>query len=168
MTKHLSDLSFLSLLLALSVLALIAVQMVSSDAAAADAATELDIATPYARAVPAGTPHSAAFMSITNQGTADRALVAATSPVAEAVELHTHQRDAGIMRMRQVERIELPARTTVALAPGGLHLMLIGLSGALEADTTLPLTLTLDDGSQLELSVPVAAPVTGGSSPSAQ
>lgn len=158
MSRHLSDLSFLVLLLALSVLALIGAQAIIGDASAADAAADLDIAAPYARAMPAGSPHSAAFMTITNQGSTDLALVGAATPVAELVELHTHRDEDGMMRMRQVERIDLPAGGTVELAPGGLHLMLIGLQTALEAGSTLPLTLTLDDGSQRELLVPVVAP----------
>jgi hypothetical protein len=52
--------------------------------------------------------------------------------------------EGGIMRMRPVQRIELPARKTVKLAPGGLHLMLIGVSRPLKAGDKLPLVLTFE------------------------
>ena len=110
---------------------------------------------PYARAVPPGQPNSAAFMQLSNAGAGDRALVSATSDVSEVVELHTHRMEDGMMKMRRVDQIELPAGETVTLAPGGLHLMLIGLKQQLTPGDDVSLTLTLDDGSELSLTAPV-------------
>ncbi|GAB0147689.1 copper chaperone PCu(A)C [Marichromatium sp. PS1] len=111
----------------------------------------------YVRAVPPGQPNSAAFMVLENDGAVDRAVVAATSPVAEVVELHTHREEGGMMRMRRIERIALPAGERVRLAPGGLHLMLIGLRQPLLVDELVALELQLDDGSRIGLDVPVRA-----------
>lgn len=58
-------------------------------------------------------------MDITAQAPAT--LVAAESPVAGKVELHTMSMDGGVMKMRPLEKIELPARKTVNLRPGGYH-----------------------------------------------
>ncbi|NCC27624.1 MAG: copper chaperone PCu(A)C [Gammaproteobacteria bacterium] len=116
---------------------------------------EVSIGDPYARAVPPGQPNSAVFMSLTNQSGQAQALVGAESRVSEIVELHTHVEEDGMMRMRRIEQIEVPAGETVTLKPGGLHVMLIGLKQTLEPDDAVELTLIFDDGSR----VPIQAPV---------
>lgn len=109
----------------------------------------------YARAVPPGQPNSAVFLTLTNTSDTDHALVAAESPVCEVVELHTHRMEDGIMRMRQIDRIGLPARSTVRLAPGGLHIMLIGLRQDLHPGDEVPLELLFGDGARADLVAPV-------------
>ncbi|MDR9467773.1 copper chaperone PCu(A)C [Marinospirillum sp.] len=121
----------------------------------ASLAQELQVQDPYVRAVPPGSPVSAAFMELHNQGSEQRTLVAASSPVSEVVELHTHTKVDGVMQMRRVESIEVPAEGKTLLEPGGLHLMLINLKETLTPGSQVEITLTLDDGSQIELSVPV-------------
>lgn len=125
--------------------------------AAADAAGGLQITAPYVRAVPPGQPNSAAFMELTNRSDADRALVAAASDAAAVVELHTHRMEDGMMVMRQVAQIDLPAGVPVVLAPGGLHVMLIGLKQQLQPGDAVELTLVLDDGEQVSVTAPVQA-----------
>jgi copper(I)-binding protein len=124
---------------------------------AGDLARQIEINAPYVRAVPPGQPNSAAFMTLTNSGDVDGALVAAASPAAEVVELHTHAMVDGMMRMRRIERIDLPAGETVKLAPGGLHVMLIGLVAPLVIDETVEIRLNFDDGSERLVSAPVRA-----------
>jgi len=124
---------------------------------AGDLARQIEITAPYVRAVPPGQPNSAAFMTLTNSGDVDGALVAAASPAAEVVELHTHAMVDGMMRMRRIERIDLPAGDTVELAPGGLHIMLIGLVAPLVIDETVEIRLNFDDGSERLVSAPVRA-----------
>lgn len=109
----------------------------------------------YVRAVPPGQPHGAAFLTLTNGSGEPRALVAAASPVAETVELHTHLHADGMMRMRRVEQIEIPPHGSVSLRPGGLHLMLIGLRRQLAPGDQVDLDLSLDDGTQIRITVPV-------------
>jgi copper(I)-binding protein len=109
----------------------------------------------YARAIPPGQPNSAVFLTLNNPSGQPRALVAAASPVADAVELHTHIEEGGMMRMRRVERIEIPAGATVNLKPGGLHVMLIGLKENLQPGGQVDLTLTFDDGAQTQIQAPV-------------
>ncbi|MEW8028526.1 MAG: copper chaperone PCu(A)C [Candidatus Thiodiazotropha sp.] len=110
---------------------------------------------PYIRAVPPGQPNSASFMALHNMGKEGSALMAASSPAAEVVELHTHTMEEGMMRMRKVEKIDLPAGEVVKLQPGGLHLMLIGLKQKLVPDEKVSLTLGFEDGSSLQVDVPV-------------
>lgn len=115
----------------------------------------IEVTDAYVRAVPPGAPNSAAFLALSNGSGEPRALVSAESPASEAVELHTHTMDGGMMRMRRVDRIEVPAGGRVALEPGGLHLMLIGLKRPLAPGDQVALTLIFDDGSRSELAAPV-------------
>lgn len=125
---------------------------------AAAAGAALVVADPYVRLVPASSPNTAAFMRLHNPGPAARAVIGGRSPAAGRVELHTHLHDGGVMRMRQIERIEVPAGGDALLAPGGLHVMMFDLVRPLAAGDTVVLELDLDDGSRLELSAPVRAP----------
>ena len=122
---------------------------------AGSAADSVKVEGAFARAVPPGQTNSASFMSLTNQGDADHSLASAESDVAKVVEMHTHLMEDGMMKMRRVEQIDLPAGETVTLAPGGLHVMLIGLKQQLQPGDDVSLTLTLDDGSELSLTAPV-------------
>ncbi|WP_421223125.1 copper chaperone PCu(A)C [Aeromonas enteropelogenes] len=108
----------------------------------------------YVRLLPPGTPNTAAFMVLKNDADQAVKLVAASSPAAGRAELHTHLHENGVMKMRQVESIEIPAKGDVVLKPGSLHIMLFEI-GTLSEQTPMPLTLTLDDGQQLALSLPV-------------
>lgn len=108
----------------------------------------------YVRLLPPGTPNTAAFMVLKNDANQAVKLVAASSPAAGRAELHTHLHENGVMKMRQVESIEIPAKGEVVLKPGSLHIMLFEI-GTLSEQTPMPLTLTLDDGQQLALSLPV-------------
>ena len=70
-------------------------------------------------------------------------LVAASSPVAGSAEIHSMRLENGVMEMRQLESLELPAKQTVKLEPGGLHLMLLDLKKPLKRGDKVPLRLTL-------------------------
>lgn len=109
----------------------------------------------YARAAPPGQPTGAVYLTLTNHSARSRTLVAATSPDAQVVELHSHVHEDGMMRMRRVERIEIPAGGSVSFEPGGLHLMLIGLKGDLAPGDEVGLILDFDDGSKLQVPAPV-------------
>jgi periplasmic copper chaperone A len=113
------------------------------------------VSDPYARAVPPGQPNSGVFMTLTNPSKEAHALVSAQSPAAKKVELHTTVKEGEMMKMRPVDRIEVPAGGTVKLMPGGLHVMLIGLNGALAAGDDVDLTLSFEDGTQTKVKAPV-------------
>jgi len=85
---------------------------------------------------------SGAYLSLTSK-TAAR-LVAAESPVAKNTEIHNMKMENGVMKMFPVEAIELPAGKTVKLAPGGYHIMLLGLRQQLKAGERVPLRLTFE------------------------
>ena len=118
-------------------------------------ASDLSVMHPYARAVPEGHPNSAAFMVIKNSGNEDRALVNARSNISKVVELHTHKKEKGMMRMRRVDQIDVKAGSKTVLKPGGLHVMFIGLKQQLKVGDKVDLELVFDNGQTMKLSVPV-------------
>lgn len=111
---------------------------------------------PWARASAGPARNSAAFMVIRNASAADR-LIAAAGDVAERVELHTHIMEGDIMRMRQVEAVEVPANGAATLQPGSFHVMLIGLAEPLKEGDSFPLTLTFEKAGEVTLEVSVEA-----------
>ena len=110
---------------------------------------------PYARAVAPGHPNSAAFMVLKNTSEQDRSLVTARSNVSKVVELHTHKKEGGMMRMRQVDKIVIKAGSKTVLKPGGLHVMFIGLKQELKTGNKVDLELEFDNGEKIKLSVPI-------------
>lgn len=98
---------------------------------------------------------SAAYMTLRNSGDTSDALVAASTDAAETVELHTVIEEGGVMKMRPVPQIDIPAAGEQQLRPGGYHVMLIGITRDLNEGDTVHLTLTLEKGGALELAVPV-------------
>lgn len=116
---------------------------------------DVNIESAYVRAVPPGQINSAAFMQLKNTGTQEISLIAASGDVAKNVELHTHIQDDGVMKMRQISQINLPAGAPVTLQPGGMHIMLIGLTRNLTAGENIDLALKFSDGTEQTLQIPV-------------
>lgn len=121
---------------------------------AAPALAKVEAVDGYVRLLPPGSPNTAAFMVLKNDGDKPVTLTAASSPDAGRAEMHTHLHENGVMKMRQVDGIEIPAKGEVALKPGSLHIMLFEVR-ALSQATPFPLTLTLSDGQTISLSLPV-------------
>ena len=121
---------------------------------AAPALAKVEAVDGYVRLLPPGSPNTAAFMVLKNDADQPVKLVAAASAAAGRAELHTHLHENGVMKMRQVENIEIPAKGEAVLKPGSLHIMLFEV-GTLSEQTPVPLTLTMDDGQKLDLSLPV-------------
>ena len=127
----------------------------TSQLAIAAQADNIDVSNPFAREVPPGAPASASFMTIQNSSNEAIKITSADSEVAKIVELHTHTNDNGVMRMRQIPFIEVPARGTTELKPGGLHIMLIGPHQPLKKGQEVTVTLKFEDGSNKEIKMPV-------------
>jgi copper(I)-binding protein len=120
-------------------------------------AGDISVMDPYARASGAMAKSGAVFMEIMNAGNSDDRLVAAHTDAAKVVELHTHiEDDNGVMLMREIEGgIALPAGQSHALARGGDHVMLMGLTGTLEQGDMIKLTLTFEKSGDMTIDVPV-------------
>jgi copper(I)-binding protein len=94
----------------------------------------------------------AGFMTLKNPGAKPDALVAVESPLARAVQIHKSSMSGGVASMKPLTRVDLPAGGGVTFAPGGYHLMLLGLTRAVKAGDTVPATLTFASGAKLKVS----------------
>lgn len=139
----------------------LAVWMLGAAAAHAD----VQVGDPWARATVPGQPASGVFMELKSD--ADTRLVAAESTVAEHVEIHEMAMQDNVMRMRQIPALDLPAGKSVILAPGGHHIMLIGLERQLKEGEHIALTLVFEREGKREsqkVEVPVRALTQGAAS----
>ena len=117
-------------------------------------AGELTISQPMARFMVAGRP-GAVFLTISNKGEADK-LVGASSPLTGRVELHTHTMDNGVMKMRQIDVIDIAAKSTTELKSGGLHIMMFGIEQLPEKGSMVPLTLNFERAGSVEIKAMVS------------
>jgi periplasmic copper chaperone A len=138
--------------------ALLALPAVAHDFNAGD----LRIGHPWTRAAGLN-GNGGAFMRLINGGAQPDRLISATSPIARVVELHTHIREGDVMRMRPVNDIPVPAGQTVELRPGGLHVMLIGLTAPLQQGTRVPVTLRFERAGEVTVELAVEAAGARGS-----
>jgi copper(I)-binding protein len=99
----------------------------------------------WSRATPPNAPSGGGFLTITNTGDTPDRLIAVATPEAGKAEIHEMKVADGVMTMRPLENgIEIPARGTVTLAPGGVHLMFMELKAPFVAGRKLPVTLTFE------------------------
>lgn len=107
---------------------------------------EVRVSEAWARATAPGQEVGAAYLGLRSDASAQ--LVALASPAADAVEIHEMSMKNGVMKMRMLQTLELPAGKDVKLAPGGLHLMLIDLKKQLKAGDNVDIALTFKQGDQ--------------------
>jgi hypothetical protein len=119
-------------------------------------AGDLTLSDMYARASVPGQSNGAAFLTIRNAGGTDR-LLSATAGVSNVIELHTTVREGDTMRMRKVEQIDVTGGATTELKPGGLHIMLIGLTAPLVQGGRVPLTLRFERAGEVRVELDVQA-----------
>lgn len=105
-------------------------------------AQSVDVKEAWVRGTVPAQKATGAFMEITSKANAK--LVSAESNVAQTVELHNMSMQNGVMKMFQVDGIDMPAGKTVKLAPGGYHVMFIGLKEQMKPGSRVPLKLTFE------------------------
>ena len=127
-------------------------------------AQTVEVKDAWVRTAVPGQRGTGAFMNITAKEGAK--LVGVSSPVAGVAEVHEMKMDNDIMRMRAVPALDLPAGKTVALMPGGYHVMLMELKQALPAGSSVPLTLVFRDSKGAESKVALKLTV-GSAAPAA-
>lgn len=117
--------------------------------------------TPAAGATPGSMPMggtAAAFMTVTNGGSADDRLLSASTDVAQVVEIHEMKDVNGVMKMSPLpDGLPIPAGAAVELKPGGYHVMLFGLKHDLLAGEHYPLKVTFEQAGEVTLEVPIFA-----------
>lgn len=124
-------------------------------AASTCAWADIHAAQAWSRFTAPSVPTGVVFMQLHNAGPQADALVSASSPVAKKVEIHNHINDKGVMRMRQVAKVDVPAGQSVSLQPGGYHVMLIGLKKPLKLNDTFPVTLKYQSGKTQKITATV-------------
>jgi periplasmic copper chaperone A len=127
-----------------------------------DKVGDIEIARPWAPAMSGSQlTNSAAYMSLTDHGTAPDELISASSPVAQKVQLHVFDVENGVYGMRRVDAIAVaPGAAATVLRPGGAHVMLEGLKQPLQAGDTFPLSLTFKHAGEIQVKVQVESPQT--------
>jgi copper(I)-binding protein len=115
----------------------------------------LKIGHPWARETPRMARAGGAFLVIENAGDTPDRLLKASSPAASRTEVHSVTMDGNVMRMREVEAIEVAAKSKVELKPGGYHIMLMELKAPLKAGDTFPLTLTFEQAGDVTVEIMV-------------
>ena len=114
----------------------------------------LQVREAWVRAMPPGSPVAAGYMQLHNPGRTALRVSGLSSPLAERVEAHDMTMENGQMRMRESE-IALAPGESLALEPGGRHLMFFGVKAPFAEGQSVALTIRLDDGSSQQLSLPV-------------
>lgn len=125
--------------------------------AVAMAADELRVENGQVRQPMPGKTVTAGYFTLINSSDTARSLVSVHSPAFARAELHQHSHKDGMMRMEQVEQISVAAKSSVTLAPGGLHLMLFQPQTELKAGQMIALQLQFADGTELSVSLPIVA-----------
>ncbi len=109
----------------------------------------------WVRAVPPVSKNSAAYMIINNHGDQEDQLLSVHSALAEAAETHTVVKKGALKSMQPVQRIAIPAHGSVALKPGGFHIMLINLKAPLRAGDQTRLLLKFQHAGDVKLTVEI-------------
>lgn len=117
------------------------------------APAQVTVTDAWVRGTVPGQRATGAFMKLV--AAEDATLVAATSPIATTVEIHEMKTESGVMKMRAIDRLALSKDQSITLAPGGYHVMLVGLAKPVAAGESVPITLTFErkDGSRSTVNV---------------
>jgi periplasmic copper chaperone A len=111
-------------------------------ASAAHAAPVVDVKDAWVRATVPGQKVAGAYLEI-RSGSAAR-LVGVRSPVAKSAEIHSMSNAGGVMKMRHLDALDLPAGQSVRLEPSGNHIMLFDIKQPLEPGARVSLTLIIE------------------------
>jgi periplasmic copper chaperone A len=125
-----------------------------SGAVVAQSQTAPKVEGAWARPTVNGQAGGGGYLTLIGTTQSDR-LLSVKSNVAKSVELHRMDMDGNVMRMREVDAVDVPAGQTVQLKPGGLHLMFVGLTQTLKNGATIPLTLRFEKGGEVKVSMKV-------------
>lgn len=123
---------------------------------------DLHIEGPWARATAPGQTMGAGYLSITNKGSSDDALVAAESPSAEKTEIHEVTTQDQMVKMSAIDTLPIPAGQTVELAPKGYHLMFLRIKQPFTEGETVPVTLRFSKAGTIDVPLQVRSLTYGG------
>lgn len=116
---------------------------------------KIEIDHPWSRALPPSAPNAAAFFVLHNRGEAADRLISASSPQAQKTEIHEHVHQDGLMKMQQVQGVDVPAGGEVQFVPMGYHVMLFGVQKQAQDGERFPLTLRFEKAGEVQVEVAV-------------
>ena len=126
----------------------------------------IKIGHPWSRPTPAGAMAGGGFLTLTNTGKEQDRLVSGVTPVADRLEIHEMSMTGGVMRMRaRPDGLVIPPGQTVKLAPGGFHIMLIGLKKPLALGDHVPARLKFEKAGTVDVTFLVSNPPTDAANP---
>lgn len=119
---------------------------------------DIAISGAFTRATLPNAPVAGGFLTLTNKGSTDDVLVSASSDVAEQTQIHEMAMDGNVMKMRQLtDGVALPAGESVALKPGGFHIMFMGLKAPLVEGESVEVTLNFAKAGSVAVSLAVGS-----------
>ena len=124
--------------------------------ASAIKAGDLIITQPWSRATPGGAKVAGGYLVIENKGKAADRLLGGNADVASSVEVHEMSMNNGVMTMRPLNNgLTIEPGKSVKLAPGGYHLMLMGLKNGLKQGDKVPVTLQFEKAGKVSVALDV-------------
>ncbi len=118
-------------------------------------AGKIHIDHPWSREAPPNAPVIGGFFQLTNHGETEDALIAAESPIAGRVEIHTHANEDGVMKMIKIDEVRVAAHETVVFKPGSFHLMIFNPTQTLQEGDRFPMTLTFKNAGKIDVEMAV-------------
>jgi copper(I)-binding protein len=134
--------------------ALCAVAATTLASAASAQSSKIEVADAWARPPIGQNRNTTAYLTLTNRGAEPDRLLKASTPAAGKAELHTTMRDGDVMRMREVNTVELKPGAAVKFSPGGLHVMLLDMK-PVKAGESFTLTLEFEKAGKQDVTVAV-------------
>jgi len=123
---------------------------------------DIHIMKPWSRPLPAVSVNGAAYMTFMNKGDSPDRLLSVSTPAARKAEIHNHIMEGGMMKMRPVGSLDITPGDGTVLQPGGLHVMLMGLTEPLVEGQSFPLTLNFERAGSIEVKVMIFVPDESG------
>lgn len=112
---------------------------------------------PWSAATPSGASVAAGYVTIRNTGATAERLLSASTPRANRTEVHEMSMDNGVMRMRPLQFISIPAGGAVTFAPGGTHIMFTDIDAPFTEGATIPVTLRFERQGEVQATFIVRA-----------
>ncbi|MDK9736142.1 copper chaperone PCu(A)C [Vibrio sp. D404a] len=118
-------------------------------------ADSIQIDHPWSREAPPNATVIAGFFQLKNLAEKDDFLISASTPIADRVEIHTHEMEDGMMKMIKVDNVRLATQETVMFKPGGYHLMIFNPNKPYKKGERFPMTLQFKNAGKVEVELAV-------------
>ena len=141
---------------------ILAALMLGFFAPGASADGDIQIQDPWVQAAPPSAKVLAAYLEIKNNGKKQQALTGISSPAFGQIEIHRSVIHGNMAHMEHLKELAIPPNASVAMQPGGLHLMLMDAKKPLNAGDQVPMTLIFGNGEKIAVTAIVRSGKTGG------